>query len=150
MLLIFVKDAAHWGQREYRFAVCAEAEPAEDVLNLGVSPAMADAMSKPRPEPEGSGFMRAGAEEYSARRGGGWRGSFTGSGARRDAAGLPQHLCHLGTCWWRSSPKRRRAARVLLVNWLRAVTLAWRSGRKPLTSDDGLLPRDSMNTRAWP
>ena len=66
LLLVFVKNAAHRDQREYRFAVWAEADPAEDVLDLDVSPALADAMSNPRPEPEGSGFMPAGGEEYSA------------------------------------------------------------------------------------
>ena len=66
LLLVFLKDAAHRAQREYRFAVWAEDEPAEDVLDLDVSPALVDAMRKPRPEPEGSGFVRAGAAEYSA------------------------------------------------------------------------------------
>ena len=66
LLLVFVKDAAHRAQREYRFAVWAEDDPAEDVLDLDVSPALADAMRKPRPKPEGSGFVRAGAAEYSA------------------------------------------------------------------------------------
>ena len=68
MLLVFLKDAAHRAQRanEYRFAVWAEDEPAEDVLDLDVSPALADAMSRPRPKPDNSGFMRVGAAEYSA------------------------------------------------------------------------------------
>lgn len=66
LLLVFVKPAAHRAQREYRFAVWAEDEPVEDVLDLDVSPALADAMRKPRPEPEGSGFVRPGAAEYSA------------------------------------------------------------------------------------
>ena len=66
LLLIFLKDAAHRAQREYRFAVWAEDDPAEDVLDLDVSPALADAMMRPRPKPDNSGFMRAGAAEYSA------------------------------------------------------------------------------------
>ncbi len=66
LLLVFLKDAAHRAQREYRFAVWAEDDPAEDVLDLNVSPALADAMSRPRPKPDNSGFMRAGAAKYSA------------------------------------------------------------------------------------
>ena len=66
LLLVFLKDAARRAEREYRFAVWAEDDPAEDVLDLDVSPALVDAMWKPRPHPEGSGFMRAGAAEYSA------------------------------------------------------------------------------------
>ena len=66
LLLVFVKPAVHHAQREYRFVVWAEDEPAEDVLDLDVSPALVDAMRKPRPEPEGSGFVRPGAAEYSA------------------------------------------------------------------------------------
>ena len=66
LLLVFLKDAARRAQREYRFAVWAEDEPAEDVLDLDVSPALVDAMRRPRQEPEGSGFVRAGAMEYSA------------------------------------------------------------------------------------
>ncbi len=66
LLLVFLKDAARRAEREYRFAVWAEDEPAEDVLDLAVSPALVDAMRKPRPQPEGSGFVRAGAAEYSA------------------------------------------------------------------------------------
>ncbi len=66
LLLVFLKDAAHRGRREYRFAVWAEDEPAEDALDLDVSPALLDAMRKPRPEPEGGGFVRPGAAEYSA------------------------------------------------------------------------------------
>ncbi len=66
LLLVFLKDAARRAEREYRFAVWAEDEPAENVLDLDVSPALVDAMWKPRPEPEGSGFVRPGAAEYSA------------------------------------------------------------------------------------
>jgi len=63
---VFVKHAAQRAQREYRFLAWAEDEPAEDVLDLDVSPALVDAMRKPRPEPEGSGFVRPGAAEHSA------------------------------------------------------------------------------------
>ena len=66
LLLVFVKDAAHRAQREYRFLVWAEDEPAEGVLDLDVSPALVGAMSRLRSEPEGSGFVRPGAAEYSA------------------------------------------------------------------------------------
>ena len=66
LLLVFLKDAAHRAQREYRFAVWAEDDPVEDALDLDVSPALVDAMRKPRSQPEGSGFVRAGAAEYSA------------------------------------------------------------------------------------
>ena len=65
LLLVFVKHAAHRAQREYRFLVWAEDEPAEDVLDLDASRALVDAMWKPRPEPEDSGFVRPGAAEYS-------------------------------------------------------------------------------------
>ena len=65
-LLVFLKHAAHRAQREYRFLLWTTDEPAEDVLDLEVSPALIDAMRKPRPEPEDSGFVRAGAAEYSA------------------------------------------------------------------------------------
>ena len=66
LLLVFLKDAARRAEREYRFAVWAEDEPAEAVLDLDVSPALVDAMWKARPQPEGSGFVRPGAAEYSA------------------------------------------------------------------------------------
>lgn len=66
LLLVFMKDAAHRAQREYRFAVWTGDDPAEDVLDLDVSAALVDAMRKRRPQPEGSGFVRAGAAEYSA------------------------------------------------------------------------------------
>ena len=66
LLLVFLKHTAHRPQREYRFLVWAEDEPPEDVLDLDVSPALVDAMSRPRPEPEGGGFVRPGAAEYSA------------------------------------------------------------------------------------
>ena len=66
LLLVFLKDAARRAEREYRFLLWAEDEPAEDVLDLDVSAALVDAMRKPRPEPEGAGFVRPGAAEYSA------------------------------------------------------------------------------------
>ena len=44
----------------------AEDDPAEDVVDLEVSPALVDAMRKPRPELEDRGFVRPGAAEYSA------------------------------------------------------------------------------------
>ncbi len=66
LLLVFAKHAAHRAQREYRFLVWAEAEPAEGVLDLEVSPALFAAMSKSRPELEDGGFVRPGAAEYSA------------------------------------------------------------------------------------
>ena len=66
LLLVFVKHTAHRAQREYRFLVWAEDESEEEVLDLDVSSALVDAMLKPRPEPEGSGFVRPGAAEYSA------------------------------------------------------------------------------------
>ena len=66
LLLVFAKHAAQRAEREYRFLVWAEDEPPEDVVDLAVSPALVDAMWKLRSEPEGSGFLRAGPEEYSA------------------------------------------------------------------------------------
>ena len=66
LLLVFVKHAAHRAQREYRFLLWAEDDPAENVVDLAVSPALVDAMWKPRQEPEGSGFVRPGPDEYSA------------------------------------------------------------------------------------
>ena len=65
LLLVFLKDAAHRGQREYRFLVWAEQEPREDRLDLPVSPALLDAMQRPREEPEASGFVSVGVEESS-------------------------------------------------------------------------------------
>ena len=44
----------------------AEDEPAEDALDLDVSPTLVDATRKPRSEVVGSGFVRAGSEEYPA------------------------------------------------------------------------------------
>ena len=66
LLLVFLKSAAHRGQREYRFAVWLEEEPAEDRVDLAVSPALLDAMQRPPQESAGSGFVPARAQESSA------------------------------------------------------------------------------------
>ena len=65
LLLVFMKHPAQRGQREYRFAVWTEAEPAEDWVDLRVSLALLEAMRTERPEPEGRGFVSAGVEESS-------------------------------------------------------------------------------------
>ena len=65
LLLVFLKDAAHRGQREYRFLVWAEQEPREDRLDLPVSPALVEAMQTPRRDPDGGGFVPAAVEESS-------------------------------------------------------------------------------------
>ena len=89
LLLVFLKKTARRAQREYRFAVWAEDEPAEDTLDLGVSAALVDAMGKPRPEPEGSGFV-PGPAEYLSRARVETLPAFVGAGAaaarRGDAA----------------------------------------------------------------
>ena len=64
LLLVFLKDAAHRGQREYRFVVWAEREPVEDRLDLPVSQALLEAMQTPR-DPDTGGFVPAGVEESS-------------------------------------------------------------------------------------
>ena len=89
LLLVFVKHAAHRALREYRFLVWAEDEPAEEVLDLDVSPALVDAMLKPRSEPEDGGFVRPGAAEYSAVEDAAGGGS---SGARARVEALPAFL----------------------------------------------------------
>ena len=89
LLLVFVKHAAHRAQREYRFLVWAEDEPAEDVLDLDASSALVGAMLKPRPEPEGGGFVRPGAAEYSAVEDAAGGGA---SGARARVEALPAFL----------------------------------------------------------
>ena len=61
-----MKHPTYRGQREYRFAGWTEEEPAEDRVDLKVSPAVLDAMQRPRKAPEGSGFVSAGLEESSA------------------------------------------------------------------------------------
>ena len=65
LLLVFLKDAAHRAQREYRFVVWAEKEPREDRLDLPVSPALLEAMQAPPLDPGGGGFVPAGVEESS-------------------------------------------------------------------------------------
>ena len=83
LLLVFLKHDAHQAQREYRFAVWAEDEPAEDRLDLEVSPALLDAMQRPRPEPKDSGFVSPGVAELSAVEAIGGGGP-SGSGVRVD------------------------------------------------------------------
>ena len=65
LLLVFLKHAAYRAQREYRFVVWAEEEPEEDRVDLRISPALFDAMQRPRQEPVASGFVSAGMEESS-------------------------------------------------------------------------------------
>ena len=89
LLLVFTKHAAHRAQREYRFLVWTEDDPEEDVVDLEVSPALVDAMWKPRQEPEGSGFVRAGPKEYSVTEDVGSDGP---SGARPHVETLPPFL----------------------------------------------------------
>ena len=66
LLLVFLKHAAYRAQREYRFLVWAEGEPAEDWVDLRVSPALLDAMQRPWPEPAASDLVSAGMKEFSA------------------------------------------------------------------------------------
>ena len=66
LLLVFLKHAAHRPQRKYRFVVWAEREPEEDRVDLEVSPALADAMWRPRQQPEGSGLVPPGMNESSS------------------------------------------------------------------------------------
>jgi len=68
LLLVFMKDASYRAQREYRFAVWTVEEPAEDRVDLKVSPALLEAVRRERPEPEASGFVSAEVEESSALR----------------------------------------------------------------------------------
>ena len=65
LLLVFLKDAAHRGQREYRFVVWAEEEPREDRLDLSVSLALVEAMQTPPRDSERGGFVPAGVDESS-------------------------------------------------------------------------------------
>ncbi len=65
LLLVFLKDAAHRGQRGYRFAVWTEEEPREDPLDPPVPPALIEAMQTPLLDPDGGGFVPAGVEESS-------------------------------------------------------------------------------------
>ena len=66
LLLVFLKDAAHRAQREYRFAVWAQDEPVRDRMDLQVSPALLDAMQNPPKAPAGGSFMAAGVDESAA------------------------------------------------------------------------------------
>ena len=66
LLLVFLKHAAHRAQREYRFAVWTEEAPAEDRVDLRISPALRDAMQRPRQQPEASGLVSARMEACSA------------------------------------------------------------------------------------
>ena len=65
LLLVFLKHAAYRAQREYRFVVWTEEEPEEDRVDLQISPALLDAMRRPRQEPTASGFVSVGMEESS-------------------------------------------------------------------------------------
>ena len=66
LLRVFMKPTTHRGQREYRFALWADAEPERDRVDLKVSPALLDAMQRPPPEPERGGVVPAGIDEPSA------------------------------------------------------------------------------------
>ena len=90
LLFVFVKHAAHRAQREYRFLVWAEDEPAEDVLG---SRCVVRAGWRYVEAAAGTGRRRTRA----ARRGGvlggrgrGRRRCFGGAGACRGVAGLPR------------------------------------------------------------
>ena len=63
LLRVFVKPAAHRGQREYRFALWADGEPGRDRVDLEVSAALLDAMQRPPREPEGAVVVLAGVDE---------------------------------------------------------------------------------------
>ena len=89
LLLVFTKHAAHRAQREYRFLVWTEDDPVEDVVDLEVSPALVDAIRKPRPEPEDGGFLRPGVAEHSAVEDAAGKGP---SGARARVEALPAFL----------------------------------------------------------
>ncbi len=67
LLLLFMKHSANRDQREYRFALWTESEPAEECVDLWVSPALLDAMCRERPNPEGSGFLPVGVGGSSMR-----------------------------------------------------------------------------------
>ncbi len=66
LLRVFLKPVAHRGQREYRFALWADAEPGRDRVDLEVSPALLDAMQRPRREAERGVVVPAGVDEPSA------------------------------------------------------------------------------------
>ena len=86
LLLVFLKHTVHRAQREYRFTVWTEEEPAEDWIDLDVTPALLQAMRKKRPELEGSGFVSAGVEESSTMEDIGGPGS---SGRRLQVEAVP-------------------------------------------------------------
>ena len=65
LLLVFLKDAAYRGQREYRFVVWAEEEPREDRLDLPISLALLEAVQMPPVDWDGGGFVPAGIVESS-------------------------------------------------------------------------------------
>lgn len=65
LLRVFMKSPTHRGQREYRFAVWTEEEPDEDWMDLQVSPALIEAVRRPRPEAAG-GFAPSLVEERSS------------------------------------------------------------------------------------
>ena len=60
LLLVFLKDVARRAEREYQFAVWAEDEPAEAVLDLDVSPALVDAVLRAGCQGASGGGRRAG------------------------------------------------------------------------------------------
>ena len=66
LLVMFLKNAAHRAQREYRFAVWAEEESEEDRVDFRISPALVDAMQRLQPEPAASGVVPAGKEAAAA------------------------------------------------------------------------------------
>ncbi|MYK89511.1 MAG: hypothetical protein F4018_14900 [Acidobacteria bacterium] len=66
LLRVFLKPVAHRGQREYRFALWADAEPGRDRVDLEVSPALLDAMQRPPREPERGVVVPAGVGESAA------------------------------------------------------------------------------------
>ena len=59
LLRIFMKPAAHRGQREYRFAAWTHGESGPDRVDLEVSPALLDAMQRRPIESEGGGLASA-------------------------------------------------------------------------------------------
>ena len=63
LLRVFMKPTAHRGQREYRFALWADAQPGSDRADLKVSPALIDAMQRPAHEPERASFVPASVGE---------------------------------------------------------------------------------------
>ena len=65
LLRVFMKPTAHSGQREYRFALWAAAEPSRDRVDLKVSPALIDAMQRPAHEPERAGLAPVDADEFA-------------------------------------------------------------------------------------